>query len=237
MNENLDWLSDVIVAQNSKVSKNMLVKSVGELYEENEQTRKAFAVKHQELLDTIQERNALKEQNEGLKSIKAGYDDAMKAITAKDNVIESLRSSNNNLKGTCDSWEKMYADLREENDTLMLENKELEALRIANEKAEQEVIELNKRTSELVDRIGVLEDERNAARRDAEEKAKDAENARRTLEETQKMYDEAVKANEKLAKYAINLQGAIKRQYEIGLTLMNGVEDYRQTGENEPANR
>lgn len=224
MDEKLDWLKDVTVAQNSKVSENALIKNVVKLFTENEETRKAFAVKHQELLDTI---NSLKEQNdslnENLKSLKADYNDAMDNIVAKDDIINFLRDSNKSLKGTCDSWEKMYADLQKEKDE-------------TSQKWGEEVDELNERSSELVARIGTLEDERNAARRDAEEKAKDAENARNTLEETKKMYDEAVKANEKLAKYAINLQGAIKRQYEIGLILMNGVEDYRQTGENEQGN-
>ena len=63
MDEKLDWLKDVTVAQNSKVSENALIKNVVKLFTENEETRKAFAVKHQELLDTI---NSLKEQNDSL---------------------------------------------------------------------------------------------------------------------------------------------------------------------------
>ena len=39
MDEKLDWLKDVTVAQNSKVSENALIKNVVKLFTENEETR------------------------------------------------------------------------------------------------------------------------------------------------------------------------------------------------------
>lgn len=223
MNENLDWLKDVIVATNSGVSKNELVKNVTETYNQFQAMHKAYAEK----LDECE-------------ALKADYDVAMSSIDAKDLIIQNLENSCKSMKGTCDNWEKMYQELTEEKENVsnQLEDvaedwqsaiRELKTLKAANEKAEEDVLKANELERVAKAQATHFENELKKVRREKEEKEKEVEDARKTLEETQKMFEEAKKTNEQLVNYALKLQEAIKRQYEIGLILLTGPQ-------NEPAN-